>query len=210
MEYLKRVKWLKAFFRTWGQFTLFSWILIGCWTLFWLALLMLARTRVLARLLPRTCYFRGIPDGSFCNSLLLCLVTFIALFGQVLWRVTRKFSILVIIIVESAEKLNAELRELRVQHYTLKEQYDDLKEKMKFFTKVIFKGRLTLSFLPLSHCFHVGDISPQNSYLYPLRPKIIMHFLHTVLFTSPKVLTRRICLTITSFRWWSFPLFSWQ
>lgn len=66
---------------------------------------------------------------------------------------------LVIIIVESAEKLNAELRELRVQHYTLKEQYDDLKEKMKFFTKVIFKGRLTLSFLPSSHCFHVGDIS---------------------------------------------------
>lgn len=63
------------------------------------------------------------------------------------------------IIVESAEKLNAELRELRVQHYTLKEQYDDLKEKMKFFTKVIFKGRLTLSFLPSSHCFHVGDIS---------------------------------------------------
>lgn len=36
---------------------------------------------------------------------------------------------------ESAEKLNSELRELRVQHYTLKEQYDDLKEKMKFFTK---------------------------------------------------------------------------
>ena len=67
--------------------------------------------------------------------------------------------LLVIIIVESAEKLNAELRELRVQHYTLKEQYDDLKEKMKFFTKVIFKGRLTLSFLPSSHCFHVGDIS---------------------------------------------------
>lgn len=120
---------------------------------------MIARTRVLARLLPRTCYFRGIPDGSFCDSLLLCLVTFIALFGQVLWRVTRNFSIHVIIIVESAEKLNAELRELRVQHYTLKEQYDDLKEKMKFFTKVIFKGRLTLSFLPSSHCFHVGDIS---------------------------------------------------
>jgi len=36
---------------------------------------------------------------------------------------------------ESAEKLQAELRELRVQHYTLKEQHDDLKEKMKFFTK---------------------------------------------------------------------------
>lgn len=37
---------------------------------------------------------------------------------------------------ESAEKLQSELRELRVQHYTLKEQHDDLKEKMKFFTKV--------------------------------------------------------------------------
>ncbi|XP_078365018.1 protein fantom-like isoform X2 [Oculina patagonica] len=36
---------------------------------------------------------------------------------------------------ESAEKLQSELRELRVQHYTLKEQHDDLKEKMKFFTK---------------------------------------------------------------------------
>ncbi|XP_020602821.1 protein fantom-like isoform X2 [Orbicella faveolata] len=36
---------------------------------------------------------------------------------------------------ESAEKLQTELRELRVQHYTLKEQHDDLKEKMKFFTK---------------------------------------------------------------------------
>ena len=37
---------------------------------------------------------------------------------------------------ESAEKLQTELRELRVQHYTLKEQHDDLREKMKFFTKV--------------------------------------------------------------------------
>lgn len=36
---------------------------------------------------------------------------------------------------ESAEKLQSELRDLRVQFYTLKEQHDDLKEKMKFFTK---------------------------------------------------------------------------
>ncbi|XP_048576646.1 protein fantom-like isoform X2 [Nematostella vectensis] len=34
-----------------------------------------------------------------------------------------------------AEKVEEELRQLRVQHYTLKEQYDDLREKMKFFTK---------------------------------------------------------------------------
>ena len=38
-----------------------------------------------------------------------------------------------------------------------------------------------------------------------------MHTLHTVLYTYPKVLTRRICLTIKSFLcWWSFPLFSWH
>lgn len=42
---------------------------------------------------------------------------------------------------ESAEKLQTELRELRVQHFTVKEQHDDLKEKMKFFTKVIY-GRV--------------------------------------------------------------------
>ena len=33
----------------------------------------------------------------------------------------------------------------------------------------------------------------------PLQPDIGMHILHTVLYTFPKVLTRRICLTIKSF-----------
>ena len=43
----------------------------------------------------------------------------------------------------------------------------------------------------------------------PLHPNISMHILHTVLYTFPKVLTRRICLTIKSFSGWqSFPLFS--
>ena len=32
----------------------------------------------------------------------------------------------------------------------------------------------------------------------PLHPYIIVHILHTVLYTFPKVLTRRICLTIKS------------
>ena len=36
-------------------------------------------------------------------------------------------------------------------------------------------------------------------YLNPLHPKIIMHILHTVFYTFPKVLTRRICLIIKSF-----------
>ena len=33
----------------------------------------------------------------------------------------------------------------------------------------------------------------------PLHPNISMHILYTVLYTNPKVLTRRICLTIKSF-----------
>ena len=33
----------------------------------------------------------------------------------------------------------------------------------------------------------------------PLHPNISMHILHTVLYTFPKVLTRRICLPIKSF-----------
>ena len=35
--------------------------------------------------------------------------------------------------------------------------------------------------------------------LNPLHPDISMHILHTVLDTSPKVLTGRICLTFKSF-----------
>ena len=41
-------------------------------------------------------------------------------------------------------------------------------------------------------------------------PNISMHILHTVLYTFPKRLTRRICFTIKScFSWWSSLLFSW-
>ena len=37
-----------------------------------------------------------------------------------------------------------------------------------------------------------------------------MQILHTVPYTFPKVLMRRICFKIQSFSgWWSFPLFSW-
>mgnify|MGYP000347383293 FL=1 len=35
----------------------------------------------------------------------------------------------VFVILESAEKLQSELRDLRVQFYTLKEQHDDLRKK---------------------------------------------------------------------------------
>ena len=44
----------------------------------------------------------------------------------------------------------------------------------------------------------------------PLHPKIGMHILHTVFCSTPKVLTKRICLSVLRiFSWWSFPLFSW-
>ena len=49
-----------------------------------------------------------------------------------------------------------------------------------------------------------------SSFLNSLHPNISMHILHTVLYTFPKVLTRRICLLIKSFfHWWPFPLLSW-
>ena len=40
-----------------------------------------------------------------------------------------------------------------------------------------------------------GSVAKQ---LNPFHPNISMHILHTVLCTFPKVLTRRICLTIDS------------
>ena len=47
-------------------------------------------------------------------------------------------------------------------------------------------------------------------FLNPLPPDISIQTLHTIHYAFPKVLTRRICLIITScFSWWSLPLFSW-
>ena len=40
------------------------------------------------------------------------------------------------------------------------------------------------------------------SQFYPLHPNISMHILFAVLYTFPKVLTRRICLAIMSFFSW--------
>ena len=50
------------------------------------------------------------------------------------------------------------------------------------------------------HCqtFHMI----KQIYLNPLHPNISMHILHTVLYTFPKELTRRICLTIKDFLGW--------
>ena len=57
--------------------------------------------------------------------------------------------------------------------------------------------------------FYILTLGVSN--LNPLYPKISVHILHTVLKSFPKVLMRRICLTIRSFFGWpSFPLFPWH
>ena len=44
----------------------------------------------------------------------------------------------------------------------------------------------------------VKEVTEQTLHFFvnPLHPNIRMHFLHTVLYTSPEALIRRICLTI--------------
>ena len=57
--------------------------------------------------------------------------------------------------------------------------------------------------------FYILTLGVSN--LNPLYPKISVHILHTVLKSFPKVVMRRICLTIRSFFGWrSFPLFPWH
>ena len=43
------------------------------------------------------------------------------------------------------------------------------------------------------------SVNAADNLFNPLHPNISMHILHTVLYTFPKVLTRRICLTVKSF-----------
>ena len=38
--------------------------------------------------------------------------------------------------IESNETLHEEIRDLKVNHFSLKEKYDEVSEKMRFFTKV--------------------------------------------------------------------------
>ena len=61
------------------------------------------------------------------------------------------------------------------------------------------------------HVYIFVVLEGTSTSLSPLHPNVSMHILHTVLYTSPKMLTRRICWTIkTFFSWWLFPLFSWS
>ena len=70
--------------------------------------------------------------------------------------------------------------------------------RMMFITAIIYSS----STLHIYNWLH--DVSN------PLHPNIRIYILHTVLYTFPDVVARRICLTIKRlFSWLSFPLFSW-
>ena len=75
-----------------------------------------------------------------------------------------------------------------------------------FLMMLFWEFRVKSSYIsPLT--FFLGLIS---HLLYPLHLYISIHILHTVLYTFPKVPTKRIYVTIrTFFCWWSFPLFLW-
>ena len=61
----------------------------------------------------------------------------------------------------------------------------------------------------LKMLYHLIYRKPCIGSLIIFNPNISVHFLHTVLYTFPIVLTKRICLTIKSFfSWWSIPLSS--
>ena len=101
----------------------------------------------------------------------------------------------------------------------------DFNEKWKKFRLILFLSNIenplyrTMQLQWPSFLVHENNLiqlikSPKSPYmrlfLNPLPPDISVHILHTIHYTFPKVLTRRICLIITScFSWWSFPLFSW-
>ena len=48
---------------------------------------------------------------------------------------------------------------------------------------------------------HSKEASFEPTFI-PLHPGINMNILHTILYTSPLVLTKRICLTIRGFLHW--------
>ena len=84
------------------------------------------------------------------------------------------------------------------------------KTKNAEFLIVIRPQTLGLSTVMLFHYDFLTSPSPlpYPSWAPPPPPPLKYHILHTFINTSPKLLTKRICLTIRSFlSWWSFPIF---
>ena len=104
-------------------------------------------------------------------------------------------------------------------------QFCRLKTERKKFRLILFLSNIenplyrTMQLQWPSFLVHENNLiqlikSPMSLYmrlfLNPLPPDISIQTLHTIHYAFPKVLTKRICLIITScFSWWSFPLFSW-
>ena len=81
---------------------------------------------------------------------------------------------------------------LNSRHYLLKNCRIDIGKRDRFIIILI----------------HAKICNGSKYHVNPLHPDISMHILYTALYTFPKVLTRRICLTIKNCSsWWSFPLF---
>ena len=65
-----------------------------------------------------------------------------------------------------------------------------IKDKLPFLLK---------SFIKLQNNENIFIVNRTNMVITLFHPNVIMHILHTVLYTFLKVLTRRICLLIKSF-----------
>ena len=82
------------------------------------------------------------------------------------------------------------------------------KRKNAEFLIVIRPQTLGLSTVILFHYDFLTSPSLTPPEPPPPPPPIKYHILHNFIYTSPKVLTKRISLTIRSFlSWWSFPIF---
>ena len=73
------------------------------------------------------------------------------------------------------------------------------KRKNAEFLIVIRPQTLGLSTVILFHYDFLTSPSLTSPEVPPPFPPLKYHFLHTLIYTSPKVLTKRICLTIRSF-----------
>ena len=77
-----------------------------------------------------------------------------------------------------------------------------LKELTPSFFVAKLKFPVTFSYsaleVSLRIYFYRNKVTCHYTHFNPLHTKISMHILHNVLYTFPKVLTRRICLTIMS------------
>ena len=96
-------------------------------------------------------------------------------------------------------------------------------KKMQVETYLVVQGYIVTHTYRGDISYTYGGLNPRNVHTYakkktkkntriinsPPNPNISMHILHTVLYTFPVVLTRRICLTIKGFlSRWSFHVFS--